>query len=152
MPKSLIRAPYYQNDESTSVIIAFAVGNPEWCVLSYSLHHYSHHGSVEWEGSRFLENQVSFYCGCQEGIHFYRYVIGYVLLVQLNWCSSSCSPTAFTGSATFLLLCGYLGTSTVTTVLFLTLASMFSSLMLVGANTNHLDIAPKYAGVLWCNI
>jgi len=34
-------------------------------------------------------------------------------------------------------------------VLFLTLAIMFSSLMLVGANTNHLDIAPRYAGVLF---
>jgi len=37
----------------------------------------------------------------------------------------------------------------VTAVLFLTLAIMFSSLMLVGANTNHLDIAPRYAGVLF---
>ena len=57
--------------------------------------------------------------------------------------------TALTGSAAFLLLCGYLGTSTVTAVLFLTVALTFSTMMVVGANSNHLDIAPKYAGVIF---
>lgn len=33
-------------------------------------------------------------------------------------------------------------------VLFLSLAVMFASLMMVGANTNQLDLAPKFAGVL----
>ena len=56
---------------------------------------------------------------------------------------------ALTGSAAFLLLCGYLGTSTVTAVLFLTVALTFSTMMVVGANSNHLDIAPKYAGVIF---
>jgi len=52
------------------------------------------------------------------------------------------------GSATFLLLCGYLGTSTVTAVTFLTLSTVFGGLSLSGYHVNHLDIAPRFAGVI----
>lgn len=48
----------------------------------------------------------------------------------------------------FLIICGYLGTTTVTAVLFLTLGVGLGGLGLAGFAINHLDIAPKYAGVL----
>ena len=52
------------------------------------------------------------------------------------------------GAATFLLLCGYLGTSTVTAVTFLTLSTAFAGVGLSGYHVNHLDIAPRFAGVI----
>ena len=55
---------------------------------------------------------------------------------------------AFTLSGSFLLLCGYLGTTTATAVTFLTIAVGSSGLVLSGFGCNHLDIAPRYAGVL----
>ena len=55
---------------------------------------------------------------------------------------------AFVGSATFLLICGYLGTTTVTAVTFLTLGVGLGGLALAGFAINHLDIAPMYAGLL----
>lgn len=58
------------------------------------------------------------------------------------------SPAASVGSAMFLIICGYLGTTTVTAVLFLTLGVGMGGLGLAGFAINHLDIAPKYAGVL----
>lgn len=58
------------------------------------------------------------------------------------------SPAASVGSAVFLIICGYLGTTTVTAVLFLTLGVGMGGLGLAGFAINHLDIAPKYAGVL----
>ena len=57
-------------------------------------------------------------------------------------------PAAFVGSAIFLIICGYLGTTTVTAVLFLALGVGLGGLALAGFSINHLDIAPRYAGVL----
>ena len=65
--------------------------------------------------------------------------------------SSRCntlSLPAFTLSGSFLLLCGYLGTTTTTAVTFLTIAVGSTGLVLSGFGCNHLDIAPRYAGVL----
>lgn len=58
------------------------------------------------------------------------------------------SPAAFTGGALSLLLCGYLGTSTLTAVTFLTLSNAVSELVVAGAAANTLDIAPRFAGVI----
>ena len=55
---------------------------------------------------------------------------------------------AFILSGSFLLLCGYLGTTTATAVTFLTIAVGSHGLSLSGFGCNHLDIAPRYAGVL----
>ena len=55
---------------------------------------------------------------------------------------------AFTLSGSFLLLCGYRGTTTATAVTFLTVAVGSNGLVLSGFACNHLDIAPRYAGVL----
>ena len=57
-------------------------------------------------------------------------------------------PAAFTGGAMTLLLCGYLGTSTLTAVTFLTLSNAVSELVVAGAAANTLDIAPRFAGVI----
>ena len=51
-------------------------------------------------------------------------------------------------SATFLILCAYLGNSTVSAVVFLTISVGSTGLAMSGFNINHIDIAPKYAGVL----
>ena len=56
--------------------------------------------------------------------------------------------TGFLLAATFLLLCGYFGTNTATAVTFLTLGVGLCSLVSAGFNINHLDIAPRYAGIL----
>lgn len=55
---------------------------------------------------------------------------------------------AFTLAGSFLLVCGYFGTTSVTAVLFLTIAVGSLGLALSGFNCNHLDIAPRYGGVL----
>jgi len=52
------------------------------------------------------------------------------------------------GSATFLLLCAYLGTSTVTAVTFLTLSTAMTGVGIGGYHVNYLDIAPRFAGVI----
>ena len=52
------------------------------------------------------------------------------------------------GSATFLLLCGYLGISTVTAVTFLTLSTAMTGVGIAGYHVNYLDIAPRFAGVI----
>jgi len=52
------------------------------------------------------------------------------------------------GSATFLLLCGYLSTSTATAVTLLSLSVGLSALAVPGSTTNLLDIAPAFAGAL----
>ena len=57
-------------------------------------------------------------------------------------------PAAFSGGAMTLLLCGYLGTSTLTAVTFLTLSNAVSELVVAGAAANTLDIAPRFAGVI----
>ena len=51
-------------------------------------------------------------------------------------------------SATFLLLCGYFGTTTATAVTFVTLAVGLNGLTTAGYSVNHLDIAPRFAGIL----
>ena len=58
------------------------------------------------------------------------------------------SHLAFTLAGSFLLICGYFGTTDVTAVLFLTIAVGSLGLALSGFNCNHLDIAPRYGGVL----
>lgn len=52
------------------------------------------------------------------------------------------------GAGSFLLLCGYLGEDSVSAVLLLTVAVGSLGLGMAGFNINHLDIAPRYAGVL----
>jgi hypothetical protein len=51
-------------------------------------------------------------------------------------------------AGSFLLLCGYLGTTSTMAVVFLTVAVGSLGLNLSGFNCNHLDIAPRYGGVL----
>ena len=46
------------------------------------------------------------------------------------------------------MICGYFGTTDVTAVFFLTIAVGSLGLVLSGFNCNHLDIAPRYGGVL----
>lgn len=55
---------------------------------------------------------------------------------------------AFLGAGTFLLLCGYLGEDTISAVLLLTIAVGSLGFALAGFNVNHLDIAPRFAGIL----
>lgn len=55
---------------------------------------------------------------------------------------------AFLGGGSFLLLCGYLGDDSVSAVLLLTVAVGAPGLALAGFNVNHLDIAPRFAGIL----
>ena len=111
------------------------------------------------------------HCCCQEGVHIYRsdtkivclYVCLYVCLFVLEhifnvWNQKLINqgaqkflvelPAAFTGGAMTLLLCGYLGTSTLTAVTFLTLSNAVSELVVAGAAANTLDIAPRFAGVI----
>ncbi len=52
------------------------------------------------------------------------------------------------GSATFLLLCGYFGTTTATTLPLIILAVGCAGFNFGGWSVNHLDIAPRHAGVL----
>ena len=51
-------------------------------------------------------------------------------------------------SAAFLLLCAYFGTTTATAVPLITLSVGLGGLALSGVGVNHLDIAPKFAGIL----
>lgn len=55
---------------------------------------------------------------------------------------------AFIPGAAFLLLCGYFGTTTLSAVSLLTLAVGFQGCGIAGFNINHLDIAPRFSGVL----
>lgn len=55
---------------------------------------------------------------------------------------------AFSAGAVFLLLCGYFGTTSLRAVSLLTIAVGFQGCALAGFNINHLDIAPRYSGVL----
>ena len=55
---------------------------------------------------------------------------------------------AFSAGAVFLLLCGYFGTTPLKAVSLLTIAVGFQGWALAGFNINHLDIAPRFSGVL----
>ena len=55
---------------------------------------------------------------------------------------------AMANGAIFLLLCGYFGTTTISAVSLLTLAVGFQGCVLAGSNINHLDIAPRFSGLL----
>ena len=59
-----------------------------------------------------------------------------------------CKIPAFSAGAVFLLLCGYFGTTSLRAVSLLTVAVGFQGWALAGFNINHLDIAPRYSGVL----
>ena len=50
--------------------------------------------------------------------------------------------------ASFLVLCGYLGNSPLTAVLLLTLAVSSQGMVYSGFFINHMDIAPRYSGLL----
>jgi len=50
--------------------------------------------------------------------------------------------------ALFLVLCGVYGTTIKTAITFLSLSVGLSGFSIAGFNVNHLDIAPKYAGIL----
>ncbi len=52
------------------------------------------------------------------------------------------------GGSIFLLLCGYYGNDTVSAVLLLSVAVGSGGFGLAGFNINHLDIAPRFAGLL----
>ena len=51
-------------------------------------------------------------------------------------------------SALFLLLCGYFGTSKLIALSLLTAGVGFGGLGLAGHAVNHIDLAPRFAGVL----
>ena len=56
---------------------------------------------------------------------------------------------AFLCVATFLLLCGYIGNTRFLSVFFITMGAGFGGgLVMAGAGINHIDIAPRFAGVL----
>ena len=55
---------------------------------------------------------------------------------------------AFSGGTMTLLLCGYLGTSTLRAVTFLALSNAVLGLSIAGTSANTLDIAPRFAGVV----
>lgn len=55
---------------------------------------------------------------------------------------------AFSSGSIFLLLCGYFGTTSLRAVSLLTVAVGFQGWALAGFSINHLDIAPRYSGVL----
>ena len=48
----------------------------------------------------------------------------------------------------FLVLCGVYGTSTKWVITLMSLAVGLSGFTKAGSTVNHLDIAPKYAGIL----
>ena len=48
----------------------------------------------------------------------------------------------------FLVLGGYFGNTVLLALTFLSLALFFGGMVMAGFNSNHLDIAPKYAGIL----
>ena len=50
--------------------------------------------------------------------------------------------------AIFLLLCGFYGSDTLWAIIFLSLSIGCVGFAVAGVNINHLDIAPKYAGIL----
>ena len=48
----------------------------------------------------------------------------------------------------FLIICSYYGDNIVTVIVFMSFAVGASGLCAAGFNSNHLDIAPRYAGIL----
>jgi len=48
----------------------------------------------------------------------------------------------------FLLLCGYFGSSTLQAIIFLSISVGAVGFAISGFTINHLDVAPKYAGIL----
>ena len=50
--------------------------------------------------------------------------------------------------AIFLLLCGFYGSNTLWAIIFLSLSVGSVGFAVAGFSVNHLDIAPKYAGIL----
>ncbi|KAK9694940.1 hypothetical protein K7432_013223 [Basidiobolus ranarum] len=57
--------------------------------------------------------------------------------------------TGMIGPAIFLLLAGYTATSVTTGMIYISLALGFNSLTLIGVSISQLDIAPKYAGIIF---
>ena len=55
---------------------------------------------------------------------------------------------AFVLAGVGLVITGYFGNDKFHVVLFLTLSVGASGLSMAGFNINHIDIAPKYAGIL----
>ena len=49
---------------------------------------------------------------------------------------------------TFLIICGYYGNNLVIAIVLMSLALGGSGLGIAGFDSNHLDIAPNYAGIL----
>lgn len=47
-----------------------------------------------------------------------------------------------------MVVTGYFGNDKLHVVIFLTLSVGFSGISMAGFNINHIDIAPKYAGIL----
>ena len=48
----------------------------------------------------------------------------------------------------FLLICGYFGNTPELSILFLTLGVGLQGMVISGQNSNNLDIAPRYAGII----
>lgn len=62
--------------------------------------------------------------------------------------ATSLLPPALVGSAVFLLLCAYFGTTTATAVPLMTMAVAFNGFSNSAWIVNILDIAPMYAGAV----
>ena len=72
----------------------------------------------------------------------------FVCLFVCLSCTSILYIAAFSGGTMTLLLCGYLGTSTLRAVTFLALSNAVLGLSIAGTSANTLDIAPRFAGVI----
>ena len=55
---------------------------------------------------------------------------------------------AFILAAAGLVIVGYVGSSKLNSVLYLSFSVGFSGMAMAGFNINHIDLAPQYAGIL----
>ena len=80
-------------------------------------------------------------------MHFRFHGVIFILIILIT-------PLCFVLSAgvilpgAFLVICGYYGNNTVTAIVFMSCAVGASGLGAAGFFSNHLDIAPSYAGIL----
>nr|CAB3266122.1 sialin [Phallusia mammillata] len=59
-----------------------------------------------------------------------------------------CNSIAFIGPAIFLVVAGYVGCDQIAAVSCICLATAFNGFSFPGFNTNHIDIASRYSGIL----
>ena len=127
--------------------LVYCVG---WCVLCYPIHPAGLLGPYQWGHCRFpAEKDIVHWNSAQNNDHSrYTFLHMHSTCCTCTVCVSHVSHVAFSFGATFLLLCGYFGDSPVSAVSLLTVAVGFQGCALAGFNINHLDIAPRYSGVL----